>query len=98
MTEGHAERVFSIQDELPEIIRLLREPAGPDPRFASLELIRQNYSAFVETVHSTWKKLHKHSLAIFTLSMPLFFDGDGLSAPAKNGASLAGGSRSQGAT
>jgi hypothetical protein len=38
------------------------------------------------------------NLHLITLSTPLFFDGDGLSAPAKNGASLIGGGRRQGAT
>jgi hypothetical protein len=31
-----------IQDELPTIMRLLRKPAGDDPRFASLEAIEAN--------------------------------------------------------
>lgn len=51
-----------IQDELPKLIRMLREPAGDDPRFASLETIEANRHAFTEKVHSTWKYLHGRSL------------------------------------
>jgi hypothetical protein len=51
-----------IQDELPSIIRMLREPAGDDPRFASLETIDANRQAFTEKVHSTWKYIHGRSL------------------------------------
>jgi len=51
-----------IQDELPTIIRLLRKPAGDDPRFASLEAIEANRKEFAEAVHSTWKHLHNRSL------------------------------------
>lgn len=54
--------VIPIQDELPTLIRMLREPAGDDPRFASLEAIKANRQAFVEKVHSTWKYLHGRSL------------------------------------
>jgi hypothetical protein len=41
---------------------MLREPAGDDPRFASLEAIAANQQAFREKVHSTWKYLHGRSL------------------------------------
>lgn len=50
------------QDELPNVIRMLREPAGDDPRFASLEAIEANRQAFTEKVHATWKHLHGRSL------------------------------------
>ena len=52
-----------IQDELPVIIRALRQPAGDDPRFQSMELIRQNRAEFLKRVHTTWKRIHKRSLA-----------------------------------
>ncbi len=51
-----------IQDELPAIIRLLRKPAGDDPRFASVAAINANRNAFTEAVHSAWKHLHSRSL------------------------------------
>jgi hypothetical protein len=51
-----------IQDELPRLIRMLREPAGDDPRFASLEAIELNRQAFTEKIHATWKYLHGRSL------------------------------------
>jgi hypothetical protein len=51
-----------IQDELPKLIRMLREPAGDDPRFASLGAIEANRQAFREKVHSTWKYVHGRSL------------------------------------
>jgi hypothetical protein len=54
--------VVSIQDELPELIRMLRQPAGDDPRFASFQAIEANRKAFTEKVHSTWKYLHSRSL------------------------------------
>jgi hypothetical protein len=51
-----------IQDELPVIIRALRQPAGYDPHFQSMELIRQNRAEFLKRVHATWKQIHKRSL------------------------------------
>jgi hypothetical protein len=51
-----------IQDELPTLIRMLRKPAGDDPRFASLKEINANFPAFTQAVHSTWKYLHGRSL------------------------------------
>ncbi len=51
-----------IQIELPKLIRMLREPAGDDPRFVSLEAIEANRQAFNEKVHTTWKYLHGRSL------------------------------------
>jgi len=48
--------------ELPTIIRTLRKPAGDDPRFVSLGRINENFKAFAEAVHSTWKQLHNRSL------------------------------------
>ena len=51
-----------IQDELPVIIRALRQPAGDDPRFQSTELIRQNRAEFLKRVHATWKQIHRRSL------------------------------------
>jgi hypothetical protein len=51
-----------IQEELPKFIRMLREPAGDDPRFASIEAIEENRQAFTEKVHSAWKYLHGCSL------------------------------------
>ena len=62
MSEEESRSVAPIQDELPSIIRMLREPAGDDPRFASLEAIEANRQAFTEKVHSTWKYLHRRSL------------------------------------
>ena len=62
MTEKKSEPIIPIQDELPTLIRLLREPAGKDPRFASLELIREKYPTFIEMVNGTWKALHERSL------------------------------------
>jgi hypothetical protein len=51
-----------IQDELPEIIRALRRPAGDDPRFQSDEGIRANRAEFLKRVHATWKQVHKRAL------------------------------------
>ena len=51
-----------IQDELPVIIRALRQPAGDDPRFQSMEMIRQNRAEFLKRVHTTWKRIHMRSL------------------------------------
>ncbi len=62
MCADTAEPAIPIQDELPTLVRLLRRPAGNDPRFRSAELIRENRSAFIEKVHATWKDLHKRSL------------------------------------
>jgi hypothetical protein len=54
--------MIPIQDELPKIVRCLREPAGDDPRFGSLELIRENGPAFIGHAHEAWKDLHRRSL------------------------------------
>ena len=62
MSEERPRTVVPIQDELPKLIHMLREPAGDDPRFASLEAIESNLQAFREKVHSTWKELHRRSL------------------------------------
>ncbi len=62
MSEGRSRTTPPIQDELPNLIRMLREPAGDDPRFASLEAIEANRQAFTEKVHATWKYLHGRSL------------------------------------
>jgi hypothetical protein len=62
MAENRPMTVIPIQDELPDLIRLLREPAGEDPRFASPDLIQENQAAFIEKVHATWKALHNRSL------------------------------------
>jgi hypothetical protein len=62
MREERPRSEVPIQDELPDIIRMLREPAGADSRFASLEAIEANRKAFEERVHSTWKRLHGRSL------------------------------------
>ena len=62
MSEQWTRTVVPIQDELPKLIRMLREPAGDDPRFASLDAIEANRQAFTKKVHSTWKYLHGRSL------------------------------------
>ena len=62
MQNDGATNVIPIQEELPTLIRMLRKPAGEDPRFASFAEIKTNRSAFVEQVHSTWKYLHRRSL------------------------------------
>ncbi|HEY2459382.1 MAG TPA: hypothetical protein VGI16_01175 [Candidatus Acidoferrum sp.] len=62
MSEEHSRTTPPIQDDLPNLIRMLREPAGDDPRFASLEAIEANRQAFTEKVHATWKYLHGRSL------------------------------------
>jgi hypothetical protein len=51
-----------LQDELPAIIESLRNPAGDDPRFATLEAIAANRPTFTEKAHATWKTLHNRSL------------------------------------
>lgn len=62
MPEDTSSDLVPIQDELPELIRKLRKPAGNDPQFSSLEAIAVNRVAFTERVHSTWKHLHNRSL------------------------------------
>lgn len=51
-----------IQDELPSVIRRLRQPAGTDPRFATIESIATHRLEFVPRVHETWKQLHYRAL------------------------------------
>jgi hypothetical protein len=51
-----------IQDELPEIIRMLRQPAGTDPRFSSFEAIREHRKDFISATHATWKRIHERAL------------------------------------
>lgn len=51
-----------IQEEIASIILELRQPAGDDPRFSSLESITSNRSEFLPRVHATWKRLHSRSL------------------------------------
>jgi hypothetical protein len=50
----------SIQDELPEIIRRLRQPAGSsaDLRFSNLEQIRGHRTEFLTQTHAAWKEIH----------------------------------------
>jgi hypothetical protein len=62
MPNQNSRPAIPIQDELPVIIRALRQPAGDDPRFQSMELIRQNRAEFLKRVHTTWKQIHKRSL------------------------------------
>lgn len=57
-----ADRPPIIQEELPSVIRLLRQPAGDDPLFATVERIHQHRAEFLPRVHSTWKKIHNRSL------------------------------------
>jgi len=52
----------TIQDELPSIIRRLRQPACTDPRFATIESIGTHRLEFVPRVHETWKQLHYRAL------------------------------------
>jgi hypothetical protein len=67
--------MIPIQDELPKLIRMLREPAGDDPRFVSSSAIAANRKAFREKAHSTWKYLHNRSLdEILELEQILFPD------------------------
>ena len=59
---------ISLQDELPTLIESLRLPAGNDPRFASMELIAQNYDTFQAICHAVWKEIHIRSIdAIMTM-------------------------------
>jgi hypothetical protein len=62
MTGELPEDWIPLDRELPTIIRTLRKPAGDDPRFASFGQINENFQAFAEAVHSTWKQLHNRSL------------------------------------
>jgi hypothetical protein len=78
MSNEKTRPAIPIQDELPVIIRALRQPAGDDPRFQSMELIRQNRAEFLKRVHATWKQIHNRSLeeilqieAILTPDHPL---------------------------
>jgi hypothetical protein len=64
-----------LQEELPAIIESLRNPAGDDPRFATLEAIAANRRIFTEKSHATWKALHNRSLdEILTLERLLSSD------------------------
>lgn len=51
-----------IQDELLEVVRMLRQPAGTDPRFASLEEISVHRTDFLSATHATWKGIHGRAL------------------------------------
>jgi hypothetical protein len=62
MVQRDEKAAITIQDELPLIIRMLRKPAGDDPRFATPENIDVNREAFREEVHATWKRLHARAL------------------------------------
>jgi hypothetical protein len=74
MTEPKAKPI-PLQDELPAIIESLRNPAGDDPRFATLEAIAANRTVFTEKSHATWKALHNRSLdEILTLERLLSLD------------------------
>jgi len=55
-------KVPIIQDELLDIIRTLRQPAGDDPRFDTPESIRDHPVDFIAAVHSSWKHIHNRSL------------------------------------
>jgi len=64
-----------LQDELPAIIESLRNPAGNDPLFATLQAIAANRAIFLEKSHATWKALHNRSLdEILALESLLFGD------------------------
>ena len=74
MTEPKSKPI-PLQDELPAIIESLRNPAGDDPRFTTLEAIAANRTAFTEKSHATWKTLHNRSLdEILTLERLLSVD------------------------
>lgn len=51
-----------LQDDLPSLIESLRTPAGDDPRFATLELIAENYDIFQAICHAVWKEVHNLSI------------------------------------
>ncbi len=57
-----AEATPIIQEEIVSIIRGLRQPAGDDSKFSSLEAISANRNSFIEQVHKTWKHLHTRSI------------------------------------
>jgi hypothetical protein len=64
-----------LQDELPAIIESLRNPAGDDPLFVTLQAIAANRAIFLEKSHATWKALHNRSLdEILALESLLFGD------------------------
>src|SRR5579883_378298 len=62
MPSEHHKPEVPIQDELPDVIRALRRPAGDDPRFQSDEGIRANRAEFLNRVHATWKQVHNRAL------------------------------------
>lgn len=51
-----------LQEELPEIIQLLRQPAGDDPRFATMEGMQKHRIDFLSHVHDAWKRVHDRAL------------------------------------
>lgn len=62
MANQNTQPAIPIQDELPDIIRALQQPAGDDPRFQSMELIWQYRAEFLHRVHTTLKQIHRRSL------------------------------------
>jgi hypothetical protein len=50
------------EDEIPCIVRSLRQPAGADPRFSTIDGLRRFRADFVPLVHATWKTLHNRAL------------------------------------
>jgi len=56
------ERSATLQEELPQIIGMLRQPAGDDPRFATIEGMRRHRTDFLSHVHDAWKHLHNRAL------------------------------------
>jgi hypothetical protein len=74
MTDARPKSI-PLQEELPAIIESLRNPAGDDPRFATLKAIAANRTIFTEKAHATWKTLHNRSLdEILTLEGLLSLD------------------------
>lgn len=51
-----------LQEELPQIVRLLRQPAGDDPRFATLDGMRRHRTDFLSRIHDGWKRVHNRAL------------------------------------
>ncbi len=51
-----------IQDELPQIVRSLRFPAGDDPRFSTPESILSHRADFVPLVYATWKNIYNRAV------------------------------------
>ncbi len=65
MSENEEPRtpVYDPRPKLLQITQALRQPAGDDARFATMDSIAANRDDFVVEVHTTWKHIHVAAIA-----------------------------------